>query len=131
MYRLEILHCSKYTYSIPTNRLSSRYIYSYSKNRGIVKDLTLRDMNTSCIYLCWCSVLGGFITPADSSSTGLGIGLFITLKAERGIPNRLWGAVAQWLEHAPAAQHCKNNLSWLCQLQASILASFSRRLFSR
>ena len=45
----------------------------------------------TCTYTC--SVLGGFITPADSSSTSLGIGLSIALKAERGIPDWLWGAV--------------------------------------
>ena len=44
-------------------------------------------------------MLGGFITPADSSSTSLGIGLSIALKAEGGIPDWLWGAVAQWSEH--------------------------------
>ena len=48
-------------------------------------------------------MLGGFIIPADSSSTSLGIGLSIALKAERGIPDWLWGAVAQWVR-APAAQ---------------------------
>ena len=49
-------------------------------------------------------MLGGFITPADSSSTSLGAGLSIALKAERGIPDWLWGAVAQWSEHLQLKQ---------------------------
>ena len=44
------------------------------------------------------SQMHGFITPADSSSTSLGIGLSITLKAERGIPSR------SSVVRAPAAQ---------------------------
>ena len=70
--------------------------------------------NTSCIYWCWCSVLGGFITPADSSSTSLGIGLSIALKAERGIPDLLWGAVAQWSEHLQLKQEALSSIPSGC-----------------
>ena len=55
----------------------------------------------ACIYWYWCSVLGGFITLAGSSSTSLGIGLS---KAERGIPDWLWGAVGQRSEHLQLKQ---------------------------
>ena len=44
-------------------------------------------------------MLGGLSTPADSLSISLGMGLSITLKAERGRLRWLWGAVAQWSEH--------------------------------
>ena len=67
-------------------------------------------MNTSCI----CSVLGGFITPADSFSTSLGIGLSIALKAERGIPGWLWGAVAQWSEHLQVKQEALGSIPSGC-----------------
>ena len=46
--------------------------------------------------MCWCSVLGDLIIPADSSSTSLGIGLSITFKAGVELLRWLWGAVAQW-----------------------------------
>ena len=70
---------------------------------------------TSCIYWCWCSsVLGGFITPADSSSTSLGIGLSIALKAERGIPDWLWGAIAQWSEHLQLKQEALGSIPSGC-----------------
>ena len=50
-------------------------------------------------------MLGGFITPADSSSTGLGIGLFITLKAERGMPGVVGcGYSRSSVARAPAAK---------------------------
>ena len=61
-----------------------------------------------------CSVLGGFITPADSSSTSLGIGLSIALKAERGIPDWLWGAVAQWSEHLQLKQEALGSIPSGC-----------------
>ena len=54
--------------------------------------------------------IGGFITPADSSSTSLGIGLSIALKAERGIPDWLWGAVAQWSEHLQLKQEALGSI---------------------
>ena len=37
-------------------------------------------------------------------STSLDIGLSIALKAERGIPDWLWGAIAQWSEHLQLKQ---------------------------
>ena len=46
----------------------------------------------------------------DSSSTSLGIGLFITLIAERGIPDWLWGAVAQWSEHLQLKQEALGSI---------------------
>ena len=55
-------------------------------------------------------MLGGFITPADSSSTSLGIGLFTALKAGREIPDRPWGAVAQWLEHLQLKQEALGSI---------------------
>ena len=66
------------------------------------------------MYWCWCSVLGGFITPADSSSTSLGIGLSVALKAERGIPDWLWGAVAQWSEHLQLKQEALGSIPSGC-----------------
>ena len=59
-------------------------------------------------------MLGGFITPADSSSTSLGIGLSIALKAERGIPDWLWGAVAQWSEHLQLKQEALGSIPSGC-----------------
>ena len=59
-------------------------------------------------------MLGGFITPADSSSTSLGIGLSIALKAERGIPDWLWGAVAQWSEHLQLKQEALGSIPSDC-----------------
>ena len=49
-------------------------------------------------------VLGDLIIPADSSSTSLGIGLSITLKAGVKLLRWLWGAVTQWLEHLQLKQ---------------------------
>ena len=59
-------------------------------------------------------MLGGFITPADSSSTSLGIGLSIALKAERGIPDWPWGAVAQWSEHLQLKQEALGSIPSGC-----------------
>ena len=61
-------------------------------------------------------MLGGFITPADSSSTSLklGIGLSIALKAERGIPHWLWGAVAQWSVHLQLKQEALGSIPSGC-----------------
>ena len=59
-------------------------------------------------------MLGGFITPADSSSTSLGIGLSIALKAESGIPDWLWGAVAQWSEHLQLKQDALDSIPSGC-----------------
>ena len=59
-------------------------------------------------------MLGGFITPADSSSTSLGIGLSIALKAERGIPDWLWGAIAQWSEHLQLKQETLGSIPSGC-----------------
>ena len=80
----------------------------YSQNYAAIIYLNPGTRLVQCIY--WCSVLGGFITPADSSSTSLGIGLFITLIAERGMPGWLWGAVAQWSEHLQLKQEA---LGWI------------------
>ena len=55
-------------------------------------------------------MLGGFITLADSSSTSLGIGLSVTLKAKRGMPDWLWGAVAQWSEHLQLKQEALGSI---------------------
>ena len=52
--------------------------------------------------------------PADSSSTNLGIGLSIALKAERGIPDWLWGAVAQWSEHLQLKQEALGSIPSGC-----------------
>ena len=57
---------------------------------------------------------GGFITPADSSSTSLGIGLSIALKAERRIPDWLWGAVAQWSEYLQLKQEALGSIPSGC-----------------
>ena len=59
-------------------------------------------------------MLGGFITLADSSSTSLGIGLFIALKTGREIPDRPWGAVAQWLEHLQLKQEALGSIPSGC-----------------
>ena len=59
-------------------------------------------------------MLGGFITPADSSSTSLGIGLSIALKAERGILDWLWGTVAQWSEHLQLKQEALGSIPSSC-----------------
>ena len=50
----------------------------------------------------------------DSSSTSLGIGLSIALKAERGIPDWLWGAVAQWSEHLQLKQEALGSIPSGC-----------------
>ena len=64
------------------------------------------------LVLVFCA--GGFITPADSSSTSLGIGLSIALKAERGIPDWLWAAVAQWSEHLQLKQEALGSIPSGC-----------------
>ena len=43
-----------------------------------------------------------------------GIGLSITLKAERGIPDWLWGAVAQWSEHLQLTQEALGSIPSGC-----------------
>ena len=48
----------------------------------------------------WCSVCGDLIIPVDSLSISFGMGLSITLKAGVKLPGWLWGAIAQWSEHA-------------------------------
>ena len=48
------------------------------------------------------------------SSTSLGIGLSIALKAERGIPDWLWGAVAQWSEHLQLKQEALGSIPSGC-----------------
>ena len=64
--------------------------------------------------ICHMTRTYGFITPADSSSTSLGIGLSIALKAERGIPDWLWGAVAQWSEHLQLKQEALGSIPSGC-----------------
>ena len=44
----------------------------------------------------------------------LGIGLSIALKAERGIPDWLWGAVAQWSEHLQLKQEALGSIPSGC-----------------
>ena len=90
------------------------YSIAFQNNQSSISLVIPEASNTSCIYWCWCSVLGGFITPADSSSTSLGIGLSIALKAERGIPDWLWGAVAQWSEHLQLKQEALGSIPSGC-----------------
>ena len=47
-------------------------------------------------------------------STYTCIGLSITLKAERGIPDWLWGAVAQWSEHLQLKQEALGSIPSGC-----------------
>ena len=44
----------------------------------------------------------------------LGIGLSIALKAEGGIPDWLWGAVAQWSEHLQLKQEALGSIPSGC-----------------
>ena len=46
--------------------------------------------------------------------TYMGIGLSIALKAERGIPDWLWGAVAQWSEHLQLKQEALGSIPSGC-----------------
>ena len=62
------------------------------------------SLELSCYYWCWSSVLGGLIIPADSSSTNLGIGLSVTLKAGVELLRWLWGAILGSVVRAPAAK---------------------------
>ena len=71
----------------------------------------VHHVSTGVGVLC---LVHGFITPADSSSTSLGIGLSIALKAERGIPDWLWGAVAQWSEHLQLKQEALGSIPSGC-----------------
>ena len=56
-------------------------------------------VHVQCIYMYTCS---------------LGIGLSIALKAERGIPDWLWGAVAQWSEHLQLKQEALGSIPSGC-----------------
>ena len=50
----------------------------------------------------------------EKNNTSLGIGLSIALKAERGIPDWLWGAVAQWSEHLQLKQEVLGSIPSGC-----------------
>ena len=50
----------------------------------------------------------------EKNNTSLGIGLSIALKAERGIPDCLWGAVAQWSEHLQLKQEALGSIPSGC-----------------
>ena len=56
--------------------------------------------------ICWYSKC--------AKATSLGIGLSIALKAERGIPDWLWGAVAQWSEHLQLKQEALGSIPSGC-----------------
>ena len=63
---------------------------------------------------CWCSVLGGLSTLADSLITSLGMGLSIALKAGGGSLRWLWGAVVQWSEHLQLKQEALGSIPGGC-----------------
>ena len=68
------------------------------------------SLELSCYYWCWCSVLGDLIILAESSSTSLGIGLSIALKAGVELFRWLWGAVAQWSEYLQLKQEALGSI---------------------
>ena len=50
------------------------------------------------------------MTPADPSSTSLGIGLSITFKAGVELLWWLWGVIAQWSEHLQLKQEALGSI---------------------
>lgn len=52
------------------------------------------ELEISCVYYCWSSVLGDLDTPAGSKDTRLGMGLFVMFKLEaKTLHGWQWGTV--------------------------------------
>ena len=54
--------------------------------------------------------VGDLITPVDSLSISLGMGLPITFKARVKLPGWLWGAIAQQSEHLQLKQEALGSI---------------------